>query len=179
MLVCASRSAAARCATRRRARGNFQGETILYVPGTSPGPGRHELPIFISRTGYRNVFSVTSARAARRGNPASPGRADWTDLRRKASAFECVNPRGKRCHIAQARGAGVRARPPASFRQCRRRGRETRQPRIAWARRLNRSSKNIKCFRMRQSPWQTVPHGSSVGGGSEGTPAGGLTKLDT
>jgi hypothetical protein len=130
-------------------------------------------------TGYRNVFSVTSARAARRGNPASPGRANWTDLHRKASAFECANPRGKRCHIAQARGAGVRARPPASFRQCRRRGRETRQPRIAWARRLNRSSKNIKCFRMRQSPWQTVPHGSSVGGGSEGTPAGGLTKLDT
>ena len=48
------------------------------------------------------------------GNTAPPGRADWTDLRRKASVFECVNPRGKRCHIAQAWGAGVRARPPAA-----------------------------------------------------------------
>ena len=30
---------------------------------------------------------------------------------------------------------------------------------------------------MRQSPWQTVPHCSSAGGGSEGTPAGVVSAM--
>ena len=46
---------------------------------------------------------------AKRNSPASAGRANWTDLRGRARAFECTNPRGKRFRVARARGAGAMA----------------------------------------------------------------------
>jgi hypothetical protein len=51
---------------------------------------------------------------AKRNSPGSAGCANYTDLQRRARAFGCTNPRGKRCHVARAWGAGARACPPAA-----------------------------------------------------------------